>query len=71
MTVNNNKKYLLAVGYGDYRWDDGEDHFLSDSLEELWEEINTDLSFEEFMQMMNEDGYAEDDEQMWYVIEKE
>lgn len=68
-TVNNNQKYFLAIGYGDDCWDLGEEHFWSDSLEELWEEIYTNLSFDEFVQMMNEDGYVEDEDQMWYVID--
>jgi len=68
-TVNNNQRYFLAIGYGDDYWDLGEDHFWSNSLEELWEEICTNLSFDEFVQMMDKDGYAEDENQMWYVMD--
>lgn len=70
--TNNNQRYFLAIGYGDYEWDLGEDEYWSDSLEELWEEVSyyTNLSFDEFIRMMDEDGYAEDDEEMWYVVDK-
>ena len=68
-TFNNHQRYFLAIGYGDDYWGLGEDHFWSDSLEELWEKICTNLSFDEFVQMMDKDGYAEDEDQMWYVMD--
>jgi hypothetical protein len=68
-TENNNQRYMLAIGYGDDYWDLGEDHYWSDSLEELFEEICTDLSFNEFVEMMNKEGYAQDEYQMWYVTD--
>ena len=68
-TFNNNQRYFLAVGDGDDHWDLGEDHFWSDSLEELWEEIYTNLSFDEFVEMMTKEGFAQDGDEMWYVMD--
>jgi hypothetical protein len=65
---NNNQRYHLAIGYGDdWSWDLGQDDYWSDSLEELFEEICTDLSFDEIVEMLNKEGFAEDDGGMWYL----
>lgn len=71
-------KYYLAVGYGDYTWDLGQEDYYYDSLEELWAGFldnvipYENISKEEFFDMMIADEYAEDGEQMWYakVIKK-
>lgn len=67
-TENNNQRYHLSVGYGDDYWDLGQDDYWSDSIEELFEEeICTDLSLDEIVEMLNKDGYAQDDNGMWYL----
>ena len=65
----NEYRYKLEVGYGDEQWDDGYDVFFANSLEELWSKIDTDLAFNEFIEMMNVEHYAADEDQMWYVID--
>ena len=67
-TFDNNQRYHLAIGYGYDYWDLGQDDYWSDSIKELFEEkICTDLSFDEIVEMLNKDGYAQDDNGMWYV----
>lgn len=63
------KRYKLRVGYGDYCWDLGEDEYFADTLEELWDEIPTDLTPNEVQAMLDEDGFAEDDDQMWDIVD--
>ena len=63
------KRYKLRVGYGDYCWDLGEDEYFADTLEELWDEIPTDLTLNEVQAMLDEDGFAEDDDQMWDIVD--
>ena len=71
-------KYHLAVGYGDYAWDLGQDDYYYNSLEELWigflENVipYENISKEEFFKMMITDEFAEDSEEMWFaeVIKK-
>lgn len=65
--INNNQKYHLAVGYGDWSWDWGTDEYWSDSLEELMEEIDTDLTIEQIKEKIEKEGIAMDDEEMWYI----
>ena len=66
-------KYILKVGYGDYYWDLGEDVYYCNTLEELWELFLENVyssmvtTKEAFIKMMIEDGYAEDDDGMWYA----
>lgn len=61
------KKYKLHVGYGDEYWDLGEDEYSANTLKELWDEVPTELTIEEVQAMLEENGYAEDAEQMWYI----
>jgi hypothetical protein len=63
------KKYRLQVGYGDYYWDLGEDEYFADTLEELWDEVPTNLTLDEVQTMLDEDGFAEDGDQMWNIID--
>lgn len=63
------KRYKLRVGYGDYSWDLGEDEYFADTLEELWDEVPTDLTLDAVQAMLDKDGFAEDDEQMWDIID--
>lgn len=64
----NDFRYVLVIGYGDDYWDLGEDEFGFDSLEEMFDEIYTDLTFEEFAARMEKEGFCEDSDQMWYAI---
>lgn len=66
---NNEQKYLLAIGYGDYCWDLGEDYFWSNDLNELFEELQTNLTIKEIEKMLEENAYAEDEDTMWYIVD--
>lgn len=66
---DNNCRFHLAIGYGDDYWDDGQDDYFSDSLEELWELMpENDLTLEKLTEIMATEGYYEDPEfGMWYI----
>lgn len=66
---SNGQKYLLKIGYGDDCWDLGEDCFWSNDLNELFKELQTNLTIEEIAKMLEENAYAEDENTMWYIVD--
>lgn len=64
---NENQKYYMEVGYGDDSWDDGEEHFYSDSLEEMLEYAEAFIDVEVAREMLEKEGKAYDGYEMWYI----
>lgn len=64
---NENQKYYMEVGYGDCYWDDGEEHFYSDSLEEMLEYADAFIDVEVAREMLEKEGKAYDGYEMWYI----
>lgn len=64
---NEQQKYYMEVGYGDDYWDDGDEHFYSDSLEEMLEYAGAHIGVEVALEMLEKEGKAYDDYEMWYI----
>lgn len=64
---NENQKYYMEVGYGDDYWDDGEDYFYSDSLEEMLEFVDAYIDADVAREMLENEGKAYDEYRMWYI----